>query len=62
MNGGNQPADMSMIHRRHSSLNVALPVGLPALRNTYRSSARTVLGRLDKKGHMKNDHQETKTK
>lgn len=54
MNGGNQPADMSMIHRRHSSLIVALPVCLKPLESVYRSAARMLAVQVDKKGHMKN--------
>ena len=53
MNGGNQPADMSMIHRRHSSLTVALPVCLKPLGSVYRSAARMLAVQVDKKGHMK---------
>ncbi len=54
MNGGNQPAAMSMIHRRHSSLTVGLPVCLKPLGSVYRSAARMLAVQVDKKGHMKN--------
>ncbi len=53
MNYGNQSADMSLIHRRHTGPRVAFPIRLlPA--SPHRDAARRSIVLLDTKGHMKN--------